>query len=353
NEIRLGAINRRKKIKRVIIGIIIALSVIGFVLIIYTMSLKNTGFKIEKNGNQYVVCEDTKFFGDGVVEYIPDAEDTDIQMPDTITRWSGIIPKVYKVKYVYASDIQSTGVSISLPRYFEGFKYEIPVNSSAYYSKSGDNVVFENISVSSKNKKYDSRDNCGCLIDSKTDTLIRMSENGFIPDGVKTIQFDGMYDYFKNNRELVINDSIEVVEDYAFGYSRIWNPNGSFYSIDYVDFGSVKKIGANVICCGYISKDTKIVLPKTLESISYYAFNSCSSNDEYASIFYEGSKDDWSSVVKYDYVANAIKYYDDIYLGYPGDSFVSYNFYYYSETEPTEKNVYWHYGEDSKPVIWS
>ncbi|MCR5113941.1 MAG: helix-turn-helix domain-containing protein [Acholeplasmatales bacterium] len=329
------------------------LIVFGILAWIYGANLADEGTVIKNNGYEYVVYEDTPFFGDGECGLLSIGNDKDVVLPDTITRRTGPFNKTYKVKYVALTKDDVTDVSITLPRYFEEFPYTYPYTFNYSYTRRYTSLNpndFKKISVSKKNEIYDSREDCGCLIDTMSDTILYNSQESFIPNGVKVISTDSMTNYFKYNNELTLPDSVEVVEDFAFGLYQVRVDAIPSYNIDYVDFGSVKEIGADVLSLVFLS-DTTIVLPNTLEKISKYAFYTSYSFVEY--IYYEGTKEDWANVEVDGGYFEPEETKQKLYA--VDDSSVDSKayMYYYSETEPTEKNVYWHYGEDNKPVIWS
>lgn len=78
----------------------------------------------------------------------------------------------------------------------------------------------EEIVVSKDNPYFDSRENCKCLIDSRTNELIIGGANGFVPGGVKTIKTAA----FAGNRRLSylrLPASVETIEEFAFIHSSI------------------------------------------------------------------------------------------------------------------------------------
>lgn len=301
--------------------------------------LPRIGDWYEVDGNSYAVCENKGYFGDGVVEIVP-SDSSVIDIPDTITVRKGIYFFKFKVKYVFIPDLKDKNVTINLPRYFEHF-------SSAYVKKNeaivaSVRVDFYKINVSPLNEKYDSRDDCGCLINSKTDTLIYSSESGFIPDGVKTISTYAYEDFFKAYKtRYVLPSSVETLEDYAFGSS--YNVNNL---VEYFDFGSVKRIGYGILRPTTCS-NTTIFLPKTLESIHNNSLNSYRDIEQVVNVYYKGSKEDWEKVdiIKESWDETNI---DNHKIKLYGNS----KFYYYSEEKPSENGVYWHYDENNNPVVW-
>jgi hypothetical protein len=96
--------------------------------------------------------------------------------------------------------------------------------------------------VDPNNSKYDSRNNCNCIIETETNTLIVGCENSIIPESVTTI---GTYAFSRQISSTsygqwisyVIPDHVKYIEDGAFnGCSKI----RSF------------TIGSNVEYVGYI-----------------------------------------------------------------------------------------------------
>ena len=331
-----------------IIILILCIDIINYCL------LPKKGKTFEKNGNTYILLEDKGIYGEGKVELIK-TENDEVYIPDKITILSRMIPDTFKVVSVYTSAVE--GKTVHLPKYFEGFMTSRPLNEyelkhhplgTGKYGCSIYDMNLENIYVSKNNKLFDSREDCGCLIDSKTDTIIINSKNFFIPNGIKKIAYNGCNRYFWGKEsKYVIPDSIEILDNFAFGYivlgDDIVDSEGNNYHIDYIDFGSVKELGFNVIVYSRIQDNATIILPKTLEKISTAALASDSDVSE-VNIFYKGSKIDWNSV------EITSRYSDSKELFVDDDTKI--NFYYYSEAEPVEKNVYWHYNSNDEIEIW-
>ncbi|MBQ6499040.1 MAG: leucine-rich repeat protein, partial [Ruminococcus sp.] len=73
---------------------------------------------------------------------------------------------------------------------------------------------FRIITVDNNNSCYDSREDCSALIETATDTLIKGSENAFIPDTVKAIHhfaFDGL----NTITSITIPDSVTSIGNHA------------------------------------------------------------------------------------------------------------------------------------------
>ena len=72
----------------------------------------------------------------------------------------------------------------------------------------------DSISVSSDNAYYDSRENCGCLIETSSNSIIKGSANSFIPEGITNIGFFAFYDVSMTSID--IPNSVHTIEGYAF-----------------------------------------------------------------------------------------------------------------------------------------
>lgn len=83
---------------------------------------------------------------------------------------------------------------------------------------------------------------------------------------------------------------------------------------------------------GFNSPDVKtVVLPYSVVLICDYAFNSC---NELTATYYEGTLEEWNQIS----------------IG-TGNTYLTNNVYYYSESEPTEPGNYWHY-VSGIPTVW-
>ncbi|MBQ6979876.1 MAG: leucine-rich repeat protein [Clostridia bacterium] len=77
-----------------------------------------------------------------------------------------------------------------------------------------------------------------------------------------------------------------------------------------------------------------ILVPKNLKNFSSYKFHDCSN---LAIIYYKGTKTEWTTLLN-----NS---------GYNTSAFNFATIYYYSETEPTTKDKYWHY-KNNEIAVW-
>ena len=345
---------KKRKIRKILKYSKYPLILVAFIIFLQICFLPKQGKFYDIDGKTYVVYKNKGLFGDGEVELIAKTASTDINssvanIPDTISVWEGIYFLKFKVKYVYIGELYEKNEIINLPRYFEGFCYTYPVNQ---WSNAGSNygeVEFNKISVSPLNKKYDSRDDCGCLIDSKTDTILYGSNvSVFVPEGVKEVNSHCLRNFFRTEKtRYTLPSSVETLGDFAFSSFDTIEPNArELYRyngtnrVDYFDFGSVKKIGRGILSKAFLP-DSTIILPKTLRTIYEDSLNSYKGNIEIVNIFYKGTKEDWEKVE----IVNSDNH--ELYI-----NCLESNFYYYSEEKPSENGVYWHYDENNNPVVW-
>ena len=121
------------------------------------------------------------------------------------------------------------------------------------------------IVVSAGNTKYDSRENCNCLIETVTNRLIKGSNNSYIPDSVTSIGSEAFYGC-SGLTSIVIPDSVTYIGDSAFyGCSGLTGElviPDSVTSIDNYAFYRCKGL-------------TSVIIGSGVTSIGMYAFNSC------------------------------------------------------------------------------
>ena len=322
---------RRRQIiiKSIKIGIVAVLAITALLLIeIFAPSIYS---EFVVDGYRYRITDTKYLFSKGEVTLIETEDESDeLIIPDTVTKCFGIFPDTFKVKYVY-SDVLN-GKSAKLPRYYEG--------NISYHS----DFHMKNVSVSELNEKYDSREDCGCIIDSKTNMLIFASDNYKIPDSVVGIGELGIRTFYdKVKTKYVIPENIEIL-DYMAIYCSTKN-----CAVNYMDFSNVKEIGFSVLRGTYVSNEATIILPKTIVKMSEDAFwiNIANKNINY---FYKGTLSDWNNIQIED-SKNAIHYIrdNDVELEFLEGN----NLYFYSEIEPAEKGKYWHFDNNNQPIVWN
>ena len=123
----------------------------------------------------------------------------------------------------------------------------------------------EKITVESGNSRYDSRDNCNSIIETKTNTLIAGCKNSIIPNSVTSIG-NGAFFACTGLTELTLPSSVTSIGESAFrgcrGLTELTLPN-SLESIEYSAFSG---------CSGL----TELTLPNSVTSIGNGAFYGCS-----------------------------------------------------------------------------
>ena len=120
--------------------------------------------------------------------------------------------------------------------------------------------------VESGNTKYDSRDNCNAIIETKTNILIAGCQNTIIPNSVTSIG-DAAFSGCSSLTSVTIPNSVTSIGDYAFYYCS---------SLTSVTIGnSVTSIGSYAFYA--CSSLTSITIPNSVTSIGVRAFADCSS----------------------------------------------------------------------------
>ena len=121
------------------------------------------------------------------------------------------------------------------------------------------------IVVDKDNKVYDSRNNCNAIIETATDSLIFGCSSTIIPDGVKIIGEDALWER-KDLGTVVIPGSVTSISDYAFYKCE------GLTSVVFSD--GVANIGAFAFfeCTGL----TSLEIPKSVINVDDEAFYGCS-----------------------------------------------------------------------------
>lgn len=128
-------------------------------------------------------------------------------------------------------------------------------------------MYLKEIEVSKDNHYFDSREDCNCLIDSKSNTLLLGGSEGFIPEGVKKIA-TGAYSKNQLINYVSLPDSLTTIEELAFARSSIsyldLSPNlasvsnGAFYrclNLMVVDFSRLEHIPSSFPYQAFIDCD--------------------------------------------------------------------------------------------------
>ena len=123
------------------------------------------------------------------------------------------------------------------------------------------------IVVSPGNTVYDSRENCNCIIETATNTLIIGCKNSFIPDSVTSIGEWAFYGCSGLTGELVIPDSVTEIGGYAF-----LNCSGLTGELVIPDSVTIIRYDAFFGCKGL----TDLTIGTGVTSIGASAFQKCS-----------------------------------------------------------------------------
>lgn len=141
---------------------------------------------------------------------------------------------------------------------------------------------FTTITLSEENPYFELIDNC--LIEKSTNSLILMSNNGIIPEGVTTIKKTGAT-YIKN---MIIPDSVITINDFVDARPK----NKEFHVGKNVEY-----IGISF--CNNSTNIKTVYLYNKIKEIGDYAFADCYNINN---IYYNGTIEEWDKIIKGAYI---------------------------------------------------
>ena len=224
---------------------------------------------------------------------------------------------------IIPSSVKVIGYSSFEYRHFDSSILEIPegveeICSSAFYSCSNIGKVkisstvkdiaegafrgcsdISSIEVASGNPVYDSRMNCNALIHTSTNTLMKGSDNSFIPYGVESI---ASYAFCNSDFEMIaIPETVKKIGNSAFeGCSSLKSISipGSVTEIGKYAFSVCNNLTSVILGDGVTKIDNNafnscselksVTFPKSLRSIGLWAFAGC---EQLRSIYLPGEMD--------------------------------------------------------------
>ena len=169
----------------------------------------------------------------------------------------------------------------------------------------------ENVVITSGTRIFGAFDGCSSL------------KKVVLADTVTTLTYVSFQDC-QRLQEIFLPDSITEIHNKAFNRCfelTFINIPDKVTIINPETFASCKKLKSIIIGSG-------------VETIYFDAFTGCESLD---TIYYKGTSEEWN----------------EISISYSGNSkLISATRYYYSEQQPTEDGLFWHYGENGEIEIW-
>lgn len=360
-----------KKLKIIILIASVIAIVATILTIVFVQNLKDPeGIReYEMDGYKYKI-EIRNDRGNEACFFIP-SNGNEIHIPEEITikeRWVEKKYTVTEIKFDYVKEKLTPDsliykTKIIVPKTVsrirdDGFEDNAYAYTYAMINKEKMGFYVPNvgdIEVVKDNPYLDSRENCNCIIETKTNKILLAGlNNPKIPSTVKEIGSFAFYIY--NQTELTIPSNVKKIDSCAFMGCE------SLKSIKLEEGVEEVDIYAFVHWDKFIEKDDRsydylneIYIPSTMKKISEVPFVLFYSYD--IKLYYNGS--DFSSIVSKD-----LCYTDPQIVGLTGKSNKEDGYfeiegwyrrpidiYLYSETAPSNEENYWHY-VDGNITIW-
>ena len=333
---------------------------LAFVLIFVLAGCKNeaiTTFEYDLDGYKYHIESEKK--GEACF-YIP-SNGKEINIPEKINTRQGKYT-VTEIFFDYSDNLEkhpedAYNTKIIIPKTVSGIKkgfgeYEYAEVNEERIDFIGSNVG--KISVVEDNPYFDSREDCNCIIETKTDKLILSGlRNSEIPSTVKEI---GSFAFWYTDKDkLTIPSNVKKIDSFAFMGNTKLNKLTIEEGVEeiapyafhhcYTFYGGV-----------WDDPFREIYIPSTIKRISTSSFFLWDMNN--CNIYYNGSN--FNSLV---YDAGEWEKHEFGTHGSSSDGDPAYFFchgkehifratiYLYSDEEPEEDGNYWHY-VDGVPTIW-
>ena len=276
------------------------------------------------NPQYFSICEDNNTYEyEFTNKYVSlsgyNGNPEDFHFNEKIVVHGGLTVKTYTVNGVYIGKI--------------GIKdLYLPKTINAVWDRH--TITFDTINVDKDNKTFDSREDCNCLIETKTNTLLLASKDkSFIPNSIETIH---SFAYMGCNYETItLPENVKTLNAFAFANMK--------YVKNIVLNDNLEEIKNSVFDNDDLITD--IVLPKSLKKINSSTFF----DSNISKIFYKGTLKEFLVLIN----SNEVKSIDAVnsYFECYRKNFDHRIVYYYSEEEPIDKGTTWHY-VNNVPTIW-
>lgn len=261
-EIKESQKEKKYKIIKAILSFVIIVLVWIFIEVVSKPKPSTRFYVNDGKYTYYYEIKSSPLFGKGSVSLIYSDNEGLIEIPEVVSNQSFIIPSYYEVTEVCLSGLKGDVVipkTVSLitkKEYHEITDYH--GNYEIYHP------LCKSIKVSLDNPYFDSRNDCNCIIETKTNKLIAgATQNVFIPEGVTEITSGAFY--AKDIYEITIPSSVKRIQTFAFYDSNIAKIhfNDGIEVLD--DCAFIRAYGAHDLT-------ENIILPKTLKKVSRIAF---------------------------------------------------------------------------------
>ena len=253
---------KKYKIIKAIISFVIIILVWLFIEVVSNPKPSTRFYINDGKYTYYYEIKSSPIFGKGSVSLIYSNNEDLIEIPEVVSNQSFIIPSYYEVTEVCLSGLKGDVVIPKTVSLITKKEYHEVSNDQGNYM-----IYFpfcKSIKVKEDNPYFDSRNDCNCIIETKTNKLIAgATQNVFIPEGVTEITSGAFY--AQDIYEITIPSSVKVIHSFAFFDSNIRKINFNDGIEELEDCAFIRQYGSHDLT-------ENIILPKTLKKVSRIAF---------------------------------------------------------------------------------
>ena len=206
----------------------------------------------------------SKLLGRGSLVLLESDNDGEINVPETVTIQSGIFPNSFEVIGVNLAGLKG---DVYIPKSVSKIlKYEYDrIDRNAGYTLLVPNA--KSIKVDPQNPYFDSREDCNCVIETKTNKLIAAARmNAFIPESV--VEITSAAFNMQDDLKINIPENVKKIKPFAF-----CNVGGSLSGITFNE--GLEEIGDFAFFRQEVYNFDPIIsvsLPSSLKKLSRFAF---------------------------------------------------------------------------------
>lgn len=164
-------------------------------------------------GKIYFKITKSPVFGEGELRFKAYYGTSHVKIPEEIWIRKGIYPRKFKVTEVdFSRTLKESSFVVpkTVKKICNSYEcYEFLCNGVPYTYSNNSGIM-----VAEDNPYFDSRENCNCIIETKTNKLLLASgENATIPSTVTEI---GSFAFWERDNKIVIPGNVKKINSYAF-----------------------------------------------------------------------------------------------------------------------------------------